>query len=90
MSKIEWTETTWNPTTVCDRISPACDNCYALIPAKRLEAMGSPLADPRRHLADRYTLQFSQAAESRVGSACDGASSRRPRPESAVAALAAG
>jgi protein gp37 len=26
-SKIEWTETTWNPTTGCDRISPGCDHC---------------------------------------------------------------
>lgn len=37
---IEWTETTWNPTTGCDRISPGCDHCYALTLAKRLKAMG--------------------------------------------------
>jgi protein gp37 len=40
-SRIEWTETTWNPTTGCDRISAGCDNCYALTLAKRLKAMGS-------------------------------------------------
>lgn len=40
-SSIEWTETTWNPTTGCDRISAGCDNCYALALAKRLKAMGS-------------------------------------------------
>lgn len=40
-SGIEWTETTWNPTTGCDRVSPGCDNCYALTLAKRLKAMGS-------------------------------------------------
>ncbi|WP_252440535.1 DUF5131 family protein [Pseudonocardia humida] len=40
-SRIEWTETTWNPTTGCDRISAGCDNCYALALAKRLKAMGS-------------------------------------------------
>ena len=39
-SGIEWTETTWNPTTGCDRTSPGCDNCYALALAKRLKAMG--------------------------------------------------
>jgi protein gp37 len=39
---IEWTEATWNPTTGCDRISPGCDNCYALTLAKRLKAMGNP------------------------------------------------
>jgi protein gp37 len=39
-TRIEWTETTWNPTTGCDRISPGCDNCYALTLARRLKAMG--------------------------------------------------
>jgi hypothetical protein len=37
---IEWTEVTWNPVTGCDRISPGCDNCYALRLAARLKAMG--------------------------------------------------
>lgn len=50
-SAIEWTEATWNPTTGCDRISPGCDNCYALTLAKRLQAMDSPKyqrdGDPR-------------------------------------------
>lgn len=41
-STIEWTEATWNPTTGCDRVSPGCDNCYALTLAKRLQAMGNP------------------------------------------------
>lgn len=40
-SSIEWTESTWNPTTGCDRISPGCDHCYALTLAKRLKAMGA-------------------------------------------------
>ncbi|MFH9798051.1 DUF5131 family protein [Streptomyces virginiae] len=40
MSNIEWTEQTWNPTTGCDKISPGCDNCYALTMAKRLKGMG--------------------------------------------------
>ena len=39
-SSIEWTEITWNPTTGCDRVSPGCDNCYALTLANRLKAMG--------------------------------------------------
>ena len=41
MTTIEWTEQTWNATTGCDRISPGCDNCYALTMAKRLKGMGS-------------------------------------------------
>lgn len=40
-SAIEWTEATWNPTTGCDRVSPGCDNCYALTLAKRLKNMGA-------------------------------------------------
>ncbi|WP_345368320.1 phage Gp37/Gp68 family protein [Saccharopolyspora cebuensis] len=40
-SRIEWTETTWNPTTGCDQVSRGCDHCYALTLAKRLKAMGS-------------------------------------------------
>lgn len=27
-SKIEWTETTWNPITGCTKISDGCKNCY--------------------------------------------------------------
>lgn len=38
---IEWTEITWNPTTGCDKVTPGCDNCYALALSKRLKAMGS-------------------------------------------------
>jgi protein gp37 len=40
-SAIGWTDATWNPTTGCDKVSPGCDNCYALTLAKRLKAMGS-------------------------------------------------
>ncbi|MEU8918776.1 phage Gp37/Gp68 family protein [Streptomyces nigrescens] len=40
-SSIEWTEATWNPTTGCDRITPGCDNCYALTLSRRLKAMGA-------------------------------------------------
>jgi len=39
-SKIEWTETTWNPVTGCTKVSPGCKNCYAERMTKRLKAMG--------------------------------------------------
>ena len=39
-SKIEWTESTWNPVTGCTKISAGCTNCYAERMAKRLHAMG--------------------------------------------------
>jgi protein gp37 len=40
-TRIEWTETTWNPTTGCSKISEGCSNCYAERMAFRLNAMGS-------------------------------------------------
>lgn len=39
-TKIEWTESTWNPTTGCTRVSAGCKNCYAERMAKRLQLMG--------------------------------------------------
>jgi protein gp37 len=39
-SGIEWTESTWNPVTGCDKISPGCKHCYAERMAERLQAMG--------------------------------------------------
>ena len=41
-SKIEWTESTWNPVTGCTKISPGCKHCYAERLAARLKAMGNP------------------------------------------------
>jgi protein gp37 len=40
-SKIEWTESTWNPVSGCTKISNGCENCYAERMAKRLQAMGT-------------------------------------------------
>lgn len=39
-SSIEWTESTWNPLTGCNKISPGCKHCYAERMAQRLQAMG--------------------------------------------------
>jgi len=39
-SAIEWTESTWNPVTGCNKVSPGCVHCYAERMAKRLQAMG--------------------------------------------------
>jgi protein gp37 len=39
-SGIEWTESTWNPITGCNKISPGCKFCYAERMAERLQAMG--------------------------------------------------
>ena len=39
-SSIEWTQTTWNPVTGCDKISAGCKNCYAERMAGRLQLIG--------------------------------------------------
>lgn len=39
-SRIEWTQSTWNPVTGCTKISAGCANCYAERMARRLKAMG--------------------------------------------------
>ncbi len=41
-SGIEWTESTWNPVTGCNKVSPGCKYCYAERVAERLQAMGQP------------------------------------------------
>lgn len=42
ISRIEWTEQTWNPVVGCTKISPGCKHCYAEVMAKRLQAIGVP------------------------------------------------
>ena len=50
-SKIEWTEATWNPVRVCEKISPGCKHCYAQTFAERFRNVpGHPYEqgfDPR-------------------------------------------
>ena len=41
VSRIEWTERTWNPTVGCTKISPGCKHCYAEVMSHRLKAMGT-------------------------------------------------
>lgn len=42
ISKIEWTEATWNPVVGCTKLSAGCKHCYAEVMARRLQAMGVP------------------------------------------------
>ena len=39
MTKIEWTDESWNPVTGCTKCSPGCENCYAERMAPRLQKM---------------------------------------------------
>jgi len=38
-SKINWTDSTWNPLVGCSIVSPACTNCYAMAMADRIQRM---------------------------------------------------
>lgn len=41
MSKIEWTEKTWNPIVGCSIVSLGCTNCYAMKMAARIDLMSA-------------------------------------------------
>ncbi len=38
-SAIEWTDSTWNPITGCNKVSPGCKNCYAETFAERFRGV---------------------------------------------------
>lgn len=40
-SRIEWTDSTWNPVTGCTKVSAGCLHCYAETMTRRLTAMGT-------------------------------------------------
>lgn len=39
---IEWADATWNPILGCDRVSPGCDDCYAIANARIRESNPHP------------------------------------------------
>lgn len=39
MTKIEWTEKTWNPIIGCSKVSEGCKYCYAEVMSRRLASM---------------------------------------------------
>lgn len=42
MSKIQWTDVTWNPVTGCTKVSAGCKNCYAERDWGRVYGAGAP------------------------------------------------
>jgi len=58
-SKIEWTDTTWNPLAGCTRVSRGCSNCYAEKMTRRLLAMSRQWKD--RGAYDRYRRTISDS-----------------------------
>lgn len=59
MSKIEWTDKTWNVITGCTQTSPACQNCYAKAMTNRLEGMAKKWLKTYTHNAKKPKLHFS-------------------------------
>lgn len=53
-SKIEWTDHTFNPWWGCEKVSPACDRCYAESTAKRFGHNVWGRDAPRRMMSDAY------------------------------------
>ncbi len=43
MTKIAWTDESWNGVAGCKKISPGCQNCFAMPMARRQKGMGRPL-----------------------------------------------
>ena len=41
ITRIEWTDATWNPVTGCTKTSAGCLHCYAETMSRRLQAMGT-------------------------------------------------
>jgi protein gp37 len=48
MSKIEWTDETWNPVVGCSKVSEGCQNCYAIGQAYRNAAIAETQENPGR------------------------------------------
>lgn len=57
-SKIEWTDSTFNPWIGCTKVSPACDHCYAEVstPARALAVAWGPKAERRRTSPQNWAL----------------------------------
>jgi protein gp37 len=53
-SSIEWTDHTFNPWWGCAKVSPACDNCYAELWAKRMGHRVWGSAADRRFFSDAH------------------------------------
>lgn len=53
-SHIEWTHHTFNPWWGCKKVSPACDNCYAELWAKRMGHQLWGTEAPRRFFSDAH------------------------------------
>jgi protein gp37 len=60
-TQIEWTDSTWNPTTGCTQVSAGCDHCYALVLARTRLADGYlkrlPVVQSEVNVADPFAVR---------------------------------
>lgn len=54
LSKIEWTDHTFNPWWGCAKVSPGCDNCYAEALAARFKMDVWGRSRPRRMMSEKH------------------------------------
>lgn len=66
MTKIEWTEATWNPIVGCSIVSPGCTNCYAMRMASRIEAADDAAYRKRVELAASFYDEADKAERCRA------------------------
>ena len=68
MSKIEWTDKSWNPVTGCTKISPGCLHCYAELNTLRFKR--GPAFTERDHLVvmhgDRLDMPYKWKSPKKV------------------------
>ena len=71
MTKIAWTDETWNPVAGCTKVSAGCLNCYAERMAKRLNAMYAARGDEDNHakITDILKWDFSEPDKYKFGRA---------------------
>lgn len=50
---IQWTDKTWNPVRGCTKVSPGCDNCYAMRQAHRMNHPGGAYEGLTRIISGR-------------------------------------
>ena len=69
MTKIPWTDKSWNPVVGCTKIATGCKNCYAERMAKRLYHMGmaSPWKNPEyMKFEDGWKYEHIELCEHRL------------------------
>jgi protein gp37 len=58
LSKIEWTDATWNPVRGCTKISPGCKHCYAERFAERFRGVPGESRENLRTFAPHFTTLY--------------------------------